>query len=192
MKRFLRIGTLIACTVFLLAALVYAQEQDSSAIVDQLNNELEKEAAFTPQDLNPIKKPLKNMLNKGAAKEDLKKLLKDLSENRIKGKDLKNTVDSMNDLVNSGESPQEAGNIVSRAAHLAQAQGLKGTALAAKVHEAIKERKAEREKLKEQKKVQREESKKQKEQSKGKTQEHKQGEGMGHGYGHTGEGKGRK
>ena len=192
MKRFLRIGTLIACMVFLLAVLAYAQKQDSSAIVDQLNNELEKEAAFTPQDLNPIKKPLKNMLNKGAAKEDLKKVLKDLSENRIKGKDLKNTVDSMNDLVNSGESPKEAGNIVSRAAHLAQAQGLKGTALAAKVHEAIKERKAEREKLKEQKKVQREESKKQKEQSKGKTQEHKQGEGIGRGYGHTGEGKGRK
>ena len=192
MKRFLRIGTLIACTGFLLAVLVYAQEQNSNAIVGQLNKELEKEAAFTPQDLKPIEKPLKNMLNKGAAKEDLKKLLKDLSENGIKGKDLKSTVDSMNDLVNSGESPQEASNIVSRAAHLAQAQGLKGTALAAKVHEAIKERKAERDKLKEQKKGQREESKKQKEQSKGKTQEHKQGEGMGHGYGHTGESKGRK
>jgi len=192
MKGFLRIGTLIVCMVFLLTALVYAQEQNSNAIVGQLNKELEKEAAFIPQDLKLIEKPLKNMLNKGAAKEDLKKLLKDLSENRIKGKDLKNTVDSMNDLVNNGESPQEAGNIVSRAAHLAQAQGLKGTALAAKVHEAIKERKAEREKLKEQKKVQREESKEQKEQSKGKTQEHKQGEGMGHGYGHTGEGKERK
>jgi len=175
---------------FLLAALVYAQEQDSSVIVDQLNNELEKEAAFTPQDLNPIKKPLKNMLDKGAAKEDLKKVLKDLSENRIKGKDLKNTVDSMNDLVNSGESPKEAGNIVSRAAHLAQAQGLKGTALVAKVHEAIKQRKAEREKLKEEKKTQREERKKQKEESKGKTQEYKQGEGIGRG--HSGEGKGRK
>ena len=185
MKRFLRIGTLIACIVFLLAALTYAQKQDSNAVIDQLNNELEKEAAFTPQDLKPIEKPLKNMLNKGAAKEDLKKLLKDLSENRIKGKDLKSTVDSMNDLVNSGESPQEAGNIVSRAAHLAQAQGLKGTALAAKVHEAIKQRKAEREKLKEEKKEQ-------KEHSKGKTQEYKQSGGMGHGYGHTGEGKGRK
>ncbi len=192
MKRFLRIGMLIACMGFLLAALAYAQKEDSNAIVNQLNNELEKEAAFTPQDLNPIKKPLKNMLNKGAAKEDLKKVLKDLSENRIKGKDLKSTVDSMNDLVNSGESPQEAGNIVSRAAHLAQAQGLKGTALAAKVHEAIKQRKAEREKLKEQKKIQKEEHKKEKEQHRVKTQEHKQGEGMGHGYGHTGESKGRK
>jgi len=185
MKRFLGIGTLIACIVFLLVALTYAQKQDSNAVIDQLNNELEKEAAFTAQDLKPIEKPLKNMLGKGATKEDLKKLLKDLSGKEIKGKDLKNTVDSMNDLVNSGESPKEAGNIVSRAAHLAQAQGLKGTALAAKVHEAIKQRKAEREKLKEEKKEQ-------KEHSKGKTQEYKQGGGMGHGYGHTGEGKGRK
>ena len=192
MKRFLRIGTLIACIVFLLAVLAYAQKQDSSAIVDQLNNELEKDAAFTPQDLKPIEKPLKNMLDKGATKKDLKKVLKDLSENGIKGKDLKSTVDSMNDLVNRGESPQEAGNIVSRAAHLAQAQGLRGTALAAKVHEAIKQRKAEREKFKEEKKRQREERKKEKEQSKGKTQEYKQGGGMGHGYGHTGESKGRK
>lgn len=192
MKRLLKTEALVACTVFLLAALAYAQERDSNAIVGQLNSELEKDAAFAPQDLKTIEKPLKNMLDKGATKEDLKILLKDLSENKIRGKDLKNTVDSMNDLVNSGESPREAGNIVSNAAHLAQAQGLKGTALAAKVHEAIKERKAGREKLKEQKKVQREESKNHKEQSKGKTQEHKQGEGMGHGYGHTVGGKGRK
>jgi len=181
MKIFLRIGTLIACIVFLLTTLTYAQKEGSNAIVNQLNNELEKEAAFIPGDLKPVEKPLKNMLDKGAAKEDLKKLLKDLSRNGIKGKELKNTVDSMNDLVNSGESPKEAGNIVSRAAHLAQAQGLKGTELAAKVHEAIKQRKAEREKLKERKKEQKEERKKQKEQHKEKTQEHKQGEGKGKG-----------
>jgi hypothetical protein len=192
MERLLRTGILMFCTVFLWAALAYAQEQDSNAIVNQLNTELEKEATFTPQDLKPIGKPLKNMLDKGAAKEDLKKVLKDLSEKGIKGKDLKSTVDSMNDLVNSGESPKEAGNIVSRAAHQAQAQGLKGTALAAKVREAIKQRKAERDKLKEEKKRQREESKKEKELPKGKIQEHKQGKGMGHGYGHTAEGKGRK
>lgn len=192
MKRILKIGLLVGCIGFFLTTLVYAQQQDSNAVVSQLNKELEKEAAFTSQDLKPIEKPLKNMLDKGATKKDLKILLKDLSEKKIRGKDLKSTVDSMNDLVNSGESPKEAGNIVSRAAHLAQAQGLKGTALAAKVHEAIKQRKAEREKLKEQKKVQREESKKQKEQFKGRTQEYKHGEGMGHGYGRSGESKGRK
>jgi len=168
MKRFLRTGALVACIGFLLAALAYAQQQDSNTIVGQLNKELEKDAAFTPHDLRPIEKPLKNMLDKGATKEDLKNLLKDLSQKEIKGSELKNTVDSMNDLVNSGENPKEAGNIVSRAAHLAQAQGLKGTALAAKVHEAIKQRKAEREKLKEQKKAQKEEQKAEKKQLKGK------------------------
>jgi len=189
MKRFLRTGALVTCIGFLLAALAYAEQQDSNAILSQLNKELEKDAVFTPHDLRPIEKPLKNMLDKGATKEDLKNLLKDLSQKKIKGSELKNTVDSMNDLVNSGENPKEAGNIVSRAAHLAQAQGLKGTALAAKVHEAIKQRKAEREKLKEQKKAQKEESKREK--SKGKTQEHEQGAGMGRGYGHAGEGKGK-
>ena len=177
MKRILRMGTFMVCIGFLFAAFAYAQKQDSNAIVNQLNNELEKAAVFTPQDLKPIEKPLKNMLDKGATKEDLRNLLKDLSRKEIKGKELKNTVDSMNDLVNSGENPRGAGNIVSRAAHLAQAQGLKGTALAAKVHEAIRQRKAEREKLKEQKKAQREQRREEREQVKGKPQEYKQGKG---------------
>ena len=44
------------------------------------------------------------------------------------------------------EQDKETGNVVSQAAHKAQAEGLKGEDLAAKVHEAIEERKESREK----------------------------------------------
>jgi len=65
-------------------------------------------------------------------------------------KDLDRTVAAVKDgLVKSGESSEEAGNIVSRAVHQAQAEGLKGEALAERVHEVIRERKAEKAKVKE-------------------------------------------
>lgn len=172
MKRFIVMGALIACMGFLLATSAYARERDSRGTVSELKGELEKEAAFTPKELDPIERPLKNMLDKGATKEDLKNLLTDLAQKGIKGRELKNTIDSTNDLVNRGESPQEAGNVVSQAAHMAQAQGLKGKELAAKVHEAIQQRKAERERLKErekrEKEKQKEERSREKEKSKGK------------------------
>lgn len=66
------------------------------------------------------------MVEKGATKEDLKKVLTELSKNGVKGKELKKSVNSMNDLVNSGESPKIVGNIVSQAVHQAHAEGLKG------------------------------------------------------------------
>ncbi|MEI8350556.1 MAG: hypothetical protein WCI77_10450 [Candidatus Omnitrophota bacterium] len=78
-------------------------------------------------------------------------MLEDLSRSEVRGKDLEKTVKDANDLVNKGEHPKEAGNIVSQAAHAAQVQGLKGRDLAAKVHEAIRQRKQEREKTKEMK-----------------------------------------
>jgi hypothetical protein len=55
-------------------------------------------------------------------------------------------------LITNGENPKNAGNIVSRAAHEAHAQGLKGRDLANKVHEAIQKRKQERNRLKQLKK----------------------------------------
>ena len=57
----------------------------------------------------------------------------------------------MNDLVNDGEDPKVAGNIVSQAAHSAQLEGLRGKDLAARVHAAIQQRKQEREILRQKK-----------------------------------------
>jgi NIMA (never in mitosis gene a)-related kinase len=65
----------------------------------------------------------------------------------------------MKDLVNEGESPKEAGNVVSQAAAQAHQQGLKGKDLAAKVHEAVQQRKAQKDeaKKKERERIQKEE-----------------------------------
>lgn len=152
MRKNLIIALLLVGLTFWSSSQTHAQIKDKNAILKYLNSELEKEAGFTPRELKSIEGPLKNMLDKGATKNDLKGVLVDLSKKDIKGDNLKNTVNSMNDLVNSGESPKEAGNIVSHAAHQALAQGLKGKDLAAKVHEAISQRKIERENLKEHKK----------------------------------------
>lgn len=167
MRKILCSGILLGSLIFLMTALVYAQGQDVNTIANQLNSELEKAAVCTPRELNSINKPIKNMLDKGANKENLKNLLADLSKKGVRGKDLKDSIDAMNDLVNSGEKPKEAGNIVSRAAHQAQAQGLKGRELAAKVHEAIRLRKMERQRLKMQMKERKQEQKGKAEESKG-------------------------
>lgn len=150
-----KIGVIIAvlgCMIFLSAILAFADEQGVSSSLNQLNSELEKGGIFTAAESKSMEKPLKNMLEKGAKKGDLKKVIADLSANGVKGDDLKKTVNTMNDLVNSGESPKEAGNIVSRAAHQAKAEGLKGKDLAARVQAAIQQRKSEKEQLKKQKK----------------------------------------
>jgi hypothetical protein len=151
MKSLRIISVLLVCIFFSTVVSLYAQEKNTNNIMEQLNRELEKDKVFTPWELKTIKRPVKNMLDKGATKEDLKNMLEDLSKKEIRGEDLENTVNAANDLVNKGEHPREAGNIVSQAAHAAQAQGLKGRDLAAKVHEAIRHRKQEREKMKEMK-----------------------------------------
>lgn len=145
MKRIL----LLFWVSFLIAGLAFAQRQDTTSTFEQLKNEL-KERGVDVQDIKNVERPLKEMLNRGATKEDLKKVVSDLSKKGIKGDELKSSVEEMNELVKSGETPKEAGNIVSQAAHQAKAQGLKGKDLAAKVHEAIRQRKAERQQPKKQ------------------------------------------
>ncbi len=153
MKSLRIIGVLIVCIFFSVAVSLSAQEQSTDKIIEQLNRELYNDKAFTRRELKTIEKPIKNMLDKGATKEGLKNMLENLSKKEIRGKDLESTVNAANDLVNKGEHPKEAGNIVSQAAHAAQAQGLKGRDLAAKVHEAISQRKQEQEKTKEMRQV---------------------------------------
>ena len=173
MKRSMVIGFCLISVVCLFSGTVFAAEKDTNAIVEQLNAELEKAKVFVPDELKSIDKPMKNMVDKGATKDELKKVLTDLANAGAKGGTLKSSVESMNDLVNSGETPKEAGNIVSQAAHQAKAAGLKGKDLAAKVHEAIKQRKADKEKLKKEKK----EEKKEKVQEKSKGSSESKGKG---------------
>jgi len=66
----------------------------------------------------------------------------------ITAQDAPSVSSSVKTLVKSGASADDAKNIVARAAHQAKAQGLKGKELAAKVHEAVKARKAQLDEVK--------------------------------------------
>lgn len=171
MKKIFIIGIALIYTSLMIVGLPHAQTEDTAAkVFDKLKTDLENKGVAAA-DITNIERPLKEMINKGATKDDLKKVLVDLANYGLKGKDLRDSVNSMNELVKSGETPKEAGNIVSKAAHQAHAQGLKGKELAAKVHEAIKQRKAQRQQEKQQTKQQKLEMKGKEEKSKGKPQE---------------------
>ncbi|UCH12067.1 MAG: hypothetical protein JSW18_04425 [Candidatus Omnitrophota bacterium] len=148
MKNTLLICVLLFCVSCLFVPKAYTQEQDTDAIANQLSSELEKAGICTPEGLKQIKRPLKDMLGRGATKRGLKRTVGDLTSRGITGRDLKKAVDSMNDLVKDGESPKEAGNVVSRAARQGRREGLKGKELVARVHEAVRQRKQERQQLK--------------------------------------------
>lgn len=167
-----------AVTLAFCVTLAYAQQQtyqiqETNQIMEELDKELEQEKVFLPRELKNMDKSLRNSMECGVSKEDLKTILSDLQKKEVGHKEIKKTIDSMNDLIKAGVEPKQAGNIVSQAAHLAKAQGLKGTALAARVHEAIRIRKAEHNKLKQQ----------MKEQKKHQQEQEKESHGMGHGHG---------
>ena len=140
---------MLAAILVFCVNLAYAQ-QEANQIMRELNKELEREKVFLPEELKDMDSSLRNCLEHGVKKEDLKGILLDLKNNQTKAGDTKKTIDVMVDLIKSGVSAKEAGNIVSQAAHLAKEQGLKGTALAARVREAIQIRKAEQVKIKQQ------------------------------------------
>jgi hypothetical protein len=83
--------------------------------------------------------------NAAAAVEQLKT---DLQKSGVASGDIKTAESSMKDLINNGATPKEAGSVVSQTVKQAHAQGLKGKDLAAKVHEAVKSRKAQLEEAK--------------------------------------------
>lgn len=152
--KFFLTGLLLCCMILLMVSATYGAENTEKAL-DNLQSEL-REEGMSVSDISGIKKPVKEMLKKGANKDELRAVLLDLSKNGVKGKDLKSSVDSMDNLIKSGKSPKEAGNIVSEAVHQAQAQGLRGTALADRVHQAVHQMQAQKNKAKEVKKEQRE------------------------------------
>lgn len=143
MRKFLLVVTIIC---FFAVNFVFAAENSYTQLVSEL-----KKGGITDSEINSMGNSMKNMLTKGANKEDVKTVVIDLVRLGLHGRELKNSVNDMNDLVNAGESPKQAGNIVSKAAHDAKAQGLTGRALAEKVHEAIRQRKQEKAKEKAQK-----------------------------------------
>ena len=142
MKRLFIVGIVMGFASFLALTPVYAA-MDTDKTFNEIKADLQKNGVVD-EDINGVKKSVGEMLEKGATKDEIEKPLGDLSKNGVKGKDFKKSVDSMNDIVRKGKSPKDAGNIVSHAVHKAQAEGLKGAALADKVHEAVKEMQTEK------------------------------------------------
>ncbi|HEA46829.1 MAG TPA: hypothetical protein ENH97_00255 [bacterium] len=154
MKKILVILMLVSMIGFATSIYVVAQEENVDAACAELAGEL-RQKGVSRRNVKAIEGPVKNMLRKGATKKDIKDAVGDLSAGGIRGKALRQSVEAMNELVEDGENPKVAGNIVSRAAHRAQAQGLKGKDLAAKVREAVQQRKQEREKQRQRKREER-------------------------------------
>ena len=154
MKRILVILTLLSLVGFVTSIYAVAQEKNVDATCAELAGEL-RQRGVSRRDVKAIEEPVKKMLRKSATKKNITDAVGNLSAGGVKGKALAQSVEAMNELVEDGENPKVAGNIVSRAAHRAQAQGLKGEDLAAKVREAVQQRKQERKKIKQQKKEQR-------------------------------------
>lgn len=142
MRRIFVIGVLLVCASFLITGSIYAQAQDTTALFGELKEELQNKG-INLEDVRAVEQPLKSMLRQGATKDELKNAVLDLSKRGIKGEELRNSVNSMNELVKSGMLAKEAGNVVSQAAHQAWALGLRGKDLAAKVREAARQRKTE-------------------------------------------------
>ncbi len=142
MKGFLVVGIILGFASFLALTPIYAAGNTDKTFND-IKADLQKKGVAA-EDIDGVKKPVGEMLEKGATKDEIEKPLSDLSRNGVKGVDFRKSVDSMNDLVKGGKSSKEAGNVVSQAVHRARAEGLKGTALADKVHEAVKEMQTEK------------------------------------------------
>jgi len=158
MRKLLIIFVFAGLMGFLPSGYAFAEGENGGPAFMKLKYSL-RQKGISEKDINLAQKPINNMLTQGATREDIEKVIIDLSEKGMKGRNLRNPLISMNDLINNGENPKNAGNIVSRAAHEAHAQGLKGRDLANKVHEAIQQRKQERNHLKQLKKEQKQEQK---------------------------------
>ncbi|MDD5477570.1 MAG: hypothetical protein PHG87_05185 [Candidatus Omnitrophica bacterium] len=142
MKRFLGLVIIFGSVSFFALTSIYAAV-DTDKVFNDIKGDLQNKG-IEAGEIDGVRKPVVEMLEKGAAKDEIENSLLDLSKNGVKGKELRESVNSMDDLVKGGKSPREAGNVVSRAVHQAQAEGLRGTALADKVHEAIKKMQTEK------------------------------------------------
>ena len=158
MRKFLLIFVVAGLIGFLPSEYAFTEDEDGGGAFIKLKYTL-RQKGISENDITLVQKPINTMLKQGATRKDIERVIIDLSEKGMQGHNLQNSLISMNDLINDGENPKNAGNILSRAAHEAHAQGLKGRDLANKVHEAIQQRKQERNRMKQLKKERKQEHK---------------------------------
>ncbi|MGE5279273.1 MAG: hypothetical protein ACM3L6_00830 [Deltaproteobacteria bacterium] len=141
MRRGIILGALWVFGCLLVLRSGYAADTDKD--FDALKMDVQAKGVSSA-DMNEIKAPVKEMLQRGASKEELGDAIAELAAGGVKGKDLKKTLESMNEMEKGGMSPGETGNLVSEVAHQARMEGVKGTGLADRVHQAIQERREQR------------------------------------------------
>jgi hypothetical protein len=146
-KKFFLIFPLLAA-LFVLAVISPGHCQSNDKILEQLKLELKSEGV-SDEFIKVTAGSLKRMIAAQAPSEQIKIVLLDLWNQKVKGRALKNAVSAVAELVESGDNVLEASNIASGAAHKAEAEGLSGFGVGMRVRKAVQDRKAYLKSLKE-------------------------------------------
>lgn len=115
---------------------------------EQLKLELKKEGV-SDEFMKIAEGSVKKMIASAASIVDIKTVLLDLWNERVKPRALKNAVAAVAELVLSGDNTLEAAKIASGAAHKAESEGLSGFGVGMRVKKAVQDRKAYLKALKE-------------------------------------------
>jgi len=131
---------IVICAVFILAAAAFGYCGAADGAFDQLKSEL-KSQGVSDQFIKTTENSVKRMIVSSAKISDIKTVLLDLWNEGVKARALKNAVDAVAELVESGDNTLEAAGIASGAAHKAEAEGLSGFGVGMRVKKAVQERK---------------------------------------------------
>jgi len=131
---------IVICAVFILAAAAFGYCGATDGAFDQLRSEL-KSQGVSDQFIKTTENSVKRMIVSSAKISDIKTVLLDLWNEGVKARALKNAVDAVAELVESGDNTLEAAGIASGAAHKAEAEGLSGFGVGMRVKKAVQERK---------------------------------------------------
>jgi len=131
--------TIVSIILVLIAVFSgYCQAEKSS--FDQLRSELKNEGV-SDDFIRATEKSVKRMISSAATVKDIKSVLIDLWNEKVKGLSLRNAVASVAELVACGDNTLEAAKITSGAAHKAQSEGLGGFGVGMRVKKAVDDRK---------------------------------------------------
>jgi len=125
----------------------------SAADLNQLFNQVKSallQKGVAVADVNTIQPTASNLLGLGINKESLVKIVTDLVALGVNGNILNSPLQALKDLVQSGEKPNLASNLISLAIDQAKNQNLTGIAAVSKIVDFINQKKAEFLQLKQQ------------------------------------------
>jgi len=102
MRKLLIIFVVAGLMGFLPSEYACAEGEDGGPAFMKLKYSL-RQKGISEKDITLVQKPINNMLTQGATREDIEKVIIDLQEKGMKGQNLRNSLISMNDLINNGE-----------------------------------------------------------------------------------------